>query len=321
MPGYNSIERLFADIRKAMPDGVECVAHVCPHFSKGIVPRIKNMLDARKHQADVNHITGDSHYLALALDARRTLLTIHDCASLERLRGIRRLVFKWLWYDWPMRRSAVVTVVSAATRRELLRHVRCNENKIRVVPDCVGADFGPVPKVFNAQEPEILHLGTAANKNLERLASALSGLSCRLNVLGRLHPTQRTFLEQSKIRYTNTPDATGVELVAAYKSCDLVAFVSIYEGFGLPIVEAQATGRPVVTSNLLSMPEVAGKGACLVDPFDVASIRQGILKVCHDEAYREQLIAAGFENIKRFTPKTVAEQYAVLYGEIVGSRG
>lgn len=315
-PGYVSIERLFADIRDAMPGEVECFPHVCPFFSKGIFPRIRNLLDAAKHQSQINHITGDVHYLALALDGRRTLLTIHDCATLERLRGLRRAVFKLFWFTLPIWRSWLVTVISESTRRELLRHVHCDPAKIRVVHDCVGKDFVPSPKPFNAVEPEILHLGTAANKNLERLAQALVDLPCKLNIIGVLTASQLELLKRCKIQYTNTPRATDAEVVRAFQNCDLVAFVSTYEGFGLPIVEAHAIGRPVITSNILSMPEVAGNAACLVDPFDSNSIRRGVLRVWKDADYRASLIQAGFENVKRFTPKSIAEKYAALYREL-----
>ena len=316
MAGYTSIERLFDGLRRAMPEGIECLMHLCPRFSKGIWPRLLNMMDAARHQGTVNHITGDVHYLALALAKRRTLLTIHDCAALERLRGWRRTLLKLFWFSLPIWRSQLVTVISESTRRELLRHVRCDAAKIRVVPNCVGADFVPVPKAFNSVEPQILHLGTGANKNLERLARAISGLPCRLNILGQLSQAQEQTLAVAKIRYTNLPQATDAEVLRAYAECDLVAFVSTYEGFGLPIIEAQATGRPVVTSKILSMPEVAGNAACLVDPLDVESIRQGILKVWHEPDYRARLVAAGFENVKRFTPDAVAAQYAAIYREL-----
>jgi glycosyltransferase involved in cell wall biosynthesis len=316
MEGHVSIERLFAGIRRAMPDDVECSVRVCPRFSKGIWPRLVNVWDAARHQARINHITGDVHYLALALCKRRTLLTIHDCVVLERMRGLRRAVFKWLWFTLPIRRAGLVSVISEATRRELLRHVACDAAKIRVVPNCVDDCFVASPKPFNAVEPEILHLGTASNKNLERLVPALAGLPCRLNILGRLTPEQIALLEGTGIRYANAPVVTEAELVAVFQRCDMVAFVSTGEGFGLPIVEAQATGRPVVTSNVSSMPEVAGGAACLVDPLDVAAIRTGILKVWHDAEYRERLVAAGFENVKRYSARAVAAQYAALYTEL-----
>ena len=315
-PGYVSMERLFADIRNAMPGQVECFPHVCPFFSKGIIPRIRNLLDAAKHQSQINHITGDAHYLALALDGRRTVLTIHDRAPLERLRGLRRAVFKFFWFTLPMRRARLVTVVSESTRRELLRYVPCDPAKIRVVPDCVGKDFVPSPKPFNVGEPEILHLGTAANKNLERLARALVDLPCKLNIIGVLTASQLELLKRCKIRYSNTPRATDAEVLRAFQNCDMLAFASTYEGFGLPIVEAQAIGRPVITSNVLSMPEVAGGAACLVDPFDVAAIREAILRVWKNAAYRESLIRAGFENVKRFSPKAMAKTYAAIYREM-----
>ncbi len=100
----------------------------------------------------------------------------------------------------------------------------------------------------------------------------------------------------------------------------MLVFASTYEGFGLPIVEAQATGRPVVTSDTLSMPEVAGDAACLVDPFNVESIRNGILKVIQDTGYREQLVQNGLKNVERFKPESVAMQYLALYRELVNKR-
>ena len=84
----------------------------------------------------------------------------------------------------------------------------------------------------------------------------------------------------------------------------------------MPIAEANAVGRPVITSNLLSMPEVAGDAACIVDSFNASEIREGILKIINDQAYRETLIHNGFSNARRFDSKEVARQYYAIYKEL-----
>jgi glycosyltransferase involved in cell wall biosynthesis len=98
----------------------------------------------------------------------------------------------------------------------------------------------------------------------------------------------------------------SIELAALMTNCTGVVFPSLYEGFGLPIVEAQAVGRPVITSNLWSMPEIAGEGACIVDPYDVQSIKSGLMRVINDTEYRENLINKGFENVRRFDEEKIA---------------
>jgi glycosyltransferase involved in cell wall biosynthesis len=319
VPGNYSIERLFDDVRQALDHRIEQKVSMAPFRSYGIFRRLYNAFYAARRQSDVNHITGDIHYVACFLKKRKTLLTIHDCVTLERLRGIQKMIFFFFWYWLPEKRSELITVVSESTKQELLKYVRCRPNKIRVVPNCASPFFKPTPYSFNFSMPVILQVGTAKNKNLIRLAQALKGISCHLDIVGRLSDQQIEMLQRNRIRYSSVADITDNAIVRKYRDCDMVVFCSTYEGFGLPIVEANAMGRPVVTSNILSMPEVAGDAACLIDPFDIQSIRAGVLRVIEDRDYRDHLIKNGFRNVLRFEPEAVAAQYAAIYKELVVS--
>jgi glycosyltransferase involved in cell wall biosynthesis len=311
-----SIERLYEDIRAALPDDCRVKVWTCRNFSEGVWRRLQDVWLARTQQGEVNHVTGDVHYLTFLLDSRRTVLTVHDLVMLGRLRGVRRGIFWFFWYWLPVRRSRVVIAISESTRRALLESVRCHPAKVRVIYNNVSDEFQPVPRIFNAQLPRILHIGTTCNKNLDRVAEALKGIRCRLVVVGALSHGQREALREHDITYENLIGLSREGIVAQYAAADLVLFASTYEGFGLPIVEANAVGRPVVTSKILSMPEVAGEAACLIDPFDISSIRAGVLRVINDTAYRDDLVAKGLENVKRFKASRIAEQYASLYREV-----
>jgi glycosyltransferase involved in cell wall biosynthesis len=105
--------------------------------------------------------------------------------------------------------------------------------------------------------------------------------------------------------------------VNEYRNADIVAFCSTYEGFGLPIIEAQAMRTPVVVSNLSPMNAVAGAGAAFVDPYEVASIRAGILKIIDDAEYRDDVVRTGTNNSKRFDSADIALQYADIYRQII----
>lgn len=315
-----SIERLYEDVRGAMPGDCDVTVWTCRHFSNGLWPRMKDAWAARKAQGDVNHVTGDVHYLTFLLDPERTVLTVHDLVLLGRLKGIRRWIVWLLWYWLPVRRSRAVVTISETTRAALLAAVRCDPQKVRVIHNPVSEEFQPAPRRFNSVCPRILQMGTAWNKNVERVAEALEGIPCRLAVVGPLSDAQTEMLRRHGIDWENHVGLSRQALVAQYAEADMLLFASTYEGFGLPIVEAQAVGRPVVTSNILSMPEVAADGACLVDPFDAGSIRAGVLRVMEDEDYRRGLVAAGLRNVERFRTSSVAESYAALYRE-VASRG
>ncbi len=311
-----SVEGLFQTVRNHLPKNIFCSVVISRYLSRGICRRIYNILEVVFKQGDVNHITGDVHYLCYLMHKKRTILTILDCGFTHEATGIRKHLHWFFWFAIPLKRVAFITVISEATKKELLKHISFPSEKILVIPCCVSPVFHYSASTFNSTRPKILHIGTTARKNILRLAEALKGISCQLEIVGHLTEEQILTLADNRIDYTNCMDITEEEMFDKYRACDMLAFVSMYEGFGMPILEANATGRPVITSNILSMPEVSGDSACLVDPYSVEEIRTGILRIIGDSQYREQLVINGINNARRYSPKLIAQQYAELYREV-----
>ena len=314
--GFQSIERLFFDVRANLPEDIKVEQHISRFPSKGIWPRLYNIIAASLQQGSVNHITGDVHFLSYLFCRKKTILTILDCVMMERLVGIKRQIFWFFWLWLPAKRSEMITVISEATRQQVISYLNFEPEKVRVIYCNVSDEFQPSPQVFNKVCPKVLQVGTSSNKNIDRIAEAFQGLSCILVIVGHLTDEQKKILSTYKIQYENMVELSREELLNEYICCDLLVFVSTYEGFGLPIIEANAVGRPVITSNIWSMPEVAGNAACLVDPYNVFEIRQGVLRIINDDNYRKSLIDNGYKNVERFQSQTVANQYADVYREI-----
>lgn len=313
-----SIEELFASIARAFPEWVKSAVATAPRGRANPRSLTANLRWASSlKDCDVIHLTGDIHYAVLGMWRCPVVLTIHDLRIIEEARGLRRLLFWWLWFYLPCLRATRVTVISEFTMSRLLELCRMNPRKVRVIPNCVSPEFTAVPKPWPAEKPRILLVGTTDNKNLTRVVEACSGLDVRLCILGKLTEAQQTLLGQQGVEHETHQNLSRDEVVALYQSCDLVCFVSTYEGFGMPILEAQAVGRPVLTSDISPMREVAGEGALKVDPFDVAAIRSGLERLIGDAGLREDLVREGFRNVKRYSVEAVAAQYAALYREVL----
>ncbi len=317
--GNVSYERLYRRLSGAFPIGIDASIVISRFMSRGFLRRLYITIEASFRRADVLHVTGDANFLTLLLPRSRTVLTVHDAISVSRLKGLKRRLFILLWYRLPMSRARVITVVSSATKDRLQELGLVNGCDVRVIHNPAFPEFTHSPKAFNSSCPTILVVGTSEHKNVPRLVEAMAGLPCKLRVIGKIDRATRDRLNHHNIVYSAIHGISDTELVDEYRNCDLLAFVSLEEGFGLPILEAQATGRPVVTSSCSSMPEVAGGAAALVDPTDSHSIRTGLLRVINDDAYRALLVQRGLENARRFTLEGVARQYAILYREIAGS--
>ncbi len=308
-----SVEGYFQRVRESFASGERPDVMLVPCYSRGIIPRLRNCLAVFRSRARIWHVTGDIHYVCCVLPKRSTVLTVLDCQVLSRLKGWRRAVLKYFWYTLPARCVSRMTVISEETRRELLKEIDFPADQIHVIPVSVSPLFQPSVKLFDAKHVRVLQVGTKANKNVDRLVQALSGLPVHLEIVGPVNPALKTLLEDCRVSHTVSGRLTDEELVERYRQADIIAFVSTHEGFGMPIVEAQCVERVCVTSNCSSMPEVAGSGACLVDPYSVESIREGFVRVISDEQYRQDLIAEGRLNRQRFAAEKIAEQFREVY--------
>jgi len=314
-PQFNSIEELFnaVSIKLSALFLVENIA--MPYGRISFKNIFKNIKYAKKESGKINHITGHINYVALGLKGK-TILTVHDVGSTLNGNKIKIFLMKVFWYWIPVLLVKKITVISEFSKKELVRVIPFAKKKIKVVYNPVKEELNYVPKDFNSLCPKILLIGTKSNKNLENTVKSLKGISCELHIIGKLTEEQTQLLEKLEIKYFNEFFISYDKIVEAYKNCDLLCFASTYEGFGMPIIEAQAIGRVVLTSNLGAMKEVAGNGAFLVDPKNVSSIREGIVKLINDSECRKNLIKLGLENVERFKIDKITNDYLTIYKEL-----
>ena len=322
-PAAFSIERLFDQLaRKFSERSVPVVREELPYYNNTLTNVAKNIKWARARVRGevgnarmVKHITGDVTSILFGF-AGPSVITIHDCNPLLRYSKMhpRYWFYRFLIYDLPAFRADAITVISEKTKVELSRLTSCPMDKVTVIPNFVDPEFTFEPRAFNVQCPVILQIGVKTNKNLGRLAEALGGISCKLFIVGEPLPEDRAKLDEEGIDYEWATRISDEELRQRYRDADLLSFVSTYEGFGLPILEAQLTGRPVLTSNISPHKEVASEGgAVLVNPLDTTSIREGLLQIINDGELRALLIDRGRENARRYEIDQVAQQYLDLY--------
>jgi glycosyltransferase involved in cell wall biosynthesis len=208
-----------------------------------------------------------------------------------------------------VRAAQRVIAVSEFTKRELMEVLALPESRIRVIPNAVGEPF--VPEGARADGEYVLAVGTREpRKNLPRLVQAARLSGVELRVAGAPGWGNADNLGDG-IRVLGFVDDD--ELARLYRGALCFAYPSLYEGFGLPVLEALACGAPVVTSAGTAMAEVADGAAVLVDPEDPAAIAGGIREAV---ARRDELAALGPKRAAGFTWQAAAEATAAVYLEL-----
>jgi glycosyltransferase involved in cell wall biosynthesis len=282
------------------------------------------------------------HYVLPPLIRCRSVVTIHDCIHLmfpQYLPNRLALAYARTSIGMAARRATRVLTVSESSKRDILKFVDTAPEKIDVIYNAYDERFAIDPaeedvvrvrERFQLQDEFVLYAGNVKpHKNLERLIEAFQivrrrGLDHLKLVLIGDEISKYTALRRAVHRHQlhkyvrflgYLPEET---LAVMYRLAGVFVFPSLYEGFGLPPLEAMASGTPVVTSNVSSLPEVAGDAAVLVDPYDPHAIADGIYLVLTDERLRMDLSRRGLARAGMFSWEQSVRRVRKIYGEVAG---
>jgi glycosyltransferase involved in cell wall biosynthesis len=296
-------------------------------------------LDLRRERVKLFHAP---HYVLPPLTPCRSVVTIHDCIHLRFPQYLpNRLAYAYarasLWTA--THRAARVITVSEASKRDILRYFTIPESRIEVIYNAIDERFWQQPtpddmervrQRYRLDAPFVLYTGNIKpHKNLERLIEAFNVLRqsphlkhVQLLIIGdeiskyaSLRRAVHRYKLHKHVRFFGfVSDQT---LAALYRLADVFVFPSLYEGFGLPPLEAMASGTPVITSNVSSLPEVVGDAALMIDPYDSSAIADALRRVLTDAALRADLRARGFDRARSFSWERSIRRVREIYDEVL----
>ena len=280
------------------------------------------------------------HYVLPPLVRCRSVVTIHDCIHLmfpQYLPNRGALSYAKSSMAMAARRATRVLTVSESSKTDIMRFFGTDPAKIDVIYNAYDERFGTEPheedvvrvrERYQLHDEFVLYAGNVKpHKNLERLIDAFQivrqrGLDhLKLVMIGddiskyaSLRRAVHRYQLHKYVRFLGyLPEET---LAVMYRLAGVFVFPSLYEGFGLPPLEAMASGTPVVTSNVSSLPEVAGDAAQLVDPYDPEAIADGIYRVLTDVDLRRELRRRGLARARQFSWETSVRRVREIYGEV-----
>ncbi|MDQ3069278.1 MAG: glycosyltransferase family 4 protein [Acidobacteriota bacterium] len=330
-PADVAVARTFGENFRAVPESAANYS-VREQFS---IP-----LTLKRAGADVFHAP---HYVLPPLLPCPSIVTIHDCIHLrfpEYLPNRIAHAYARTFMSIAATRSARILTVSEASKRDILHFLHPPASKVEVIYNAIDDRFDREPEVadvvrvrqrYQLENPFLLYAGNIKpHKNVDRVIDAFARLKKRgferlkLLIIGdelSKYPQLRRAVHRHQlhqhVRFLGfVPDAT---LAVLYRLADVFVFPSLYEGFGLPPLEAMASGTPVVTSNVSSLPEVVGDAALLVDPRDAEAIADAVQRILTDDGLRRSLVQKGLGRAHEFSWERSVRRIREVYLEVGGA--
>jgi glycosyltransferase involved in cell wall biosynthesis len=277
--------------------------------------------------------TVDAVYIAnvipIIVSFKPIVLTLHDMIEFRVPEKFSKshMIYRKVIIPLMTRFSNVITTVSLSSKKDIAEICKIPENKIEILKWGLTIDENRDTNFMDSESEVdyLLYVGTVdfPGKNVHGIISAYEtgrdefGFSNKLLIAGMPGKGFEVIAESiEKSKYKNDIKLLGYveekQLKLLYKNAKVFLFVSYYEGFGLPVLEAMASGIPVITSTKSSLPEIAGNAAILCDPNDITSIKKAIITLLKDEDKRSDLIAKGYENIKSYSWESVALKFSKI---------
>lgn len=270
---------------------------------------------------DTPFIFHSSHYRTTPNPNSINITTVHDFTSEKYNKGLPKIIHSWQKFN-AIRNADVIVSISENTKRDILYYLPdINPQKIKVIYNGVSLDYKPIDSNLKCDnEKYILFVGSRISyKNFSFVVDSLTDTNYSLAIVGGPLNTNEIKLLNNKLgksRYHYFGYLDNSKLNELYNSCFCLAYPSSYEGFGIPILEAQRAGCPVIAYNSSSIPEVIGDSSLLLEKIDIDEFHNKLatLKNYH---YRQEIIANGIEKSKMFSWKKMGDSYIDLYKELL----
>ena len=297
----------------------------------------QTILPLRLSARGISIFHGPSYLIPALKKGFKTIATIHDIAFLlyPHLEPLKFRVYLRYMIKTIAKSSDLIITVSENTKSDLINVLKVPEKKIRVIPLAVNERYykleqknDEIIKKFNINKKYLLFVGDLhPRKNIPKLFEAFSSLPDKIKkeyqiVVVGARKWSFEKVEKSLIKHHLTTKVvfTGYlnedDILQLYNSADIFVFPSLYEGFGLPVLEAMSCGLPVIASKVSSIPEIAGNAAILIDPNNSEELAAAIIALVDNSGLRQEKIEAGFKQANLFSIKKMTEETVKVYKEL-----